>query len=127
MSETIEMVLLAGGGVAAGAAALLAVLALRGRIARHRTPARGPGADALQERIDALKALLPEADRRIRRLRELSGAEGQTGAAGASDRTDEIRRLADAGAAPERIAERLGVDVGEVELLLNLQRAGSER
>ncbi len=124
MSETHLAVLIAGGGVAAGVAALLACLVLRGRTGGARRPSP-PRDDALQERIDAMKSLLLRADRHIAQLRELSrDPEAEPVAPASAERSSEVRRLAETGASPERIAERTGIDVGEVELLLNLQRAG---
>ena len=87
------------------------------------SPEAGGEAKAREE---ALRKLLAEVDARIAELRRLGGprADGCYGPPGDSRRS-EIRRLAGQGVDPVGIAQRLDMHVGEVELMLHLDRSAS--
>jgi len=84
----------------------------------------------MEGRLDELKGMLSEADRKIEQLRRLTEAasakvdpqQAPAQASPAQQVHGEIRRLNSQGMDAVRIARRLGMDVGEVELVLNLQR-----
>ena len=97
------------------------------------TAAAEETADALDERISALRSLLGEADERIddvERGRESARqppATGltQPGSQQGSQLAHAVYDLADAGHAPVEIASRLGEHVGKIELILNLRRSAA--
>jgi len=96
-----------------------------GEARRGHVPADETAAQATA-RAEALRKLLAELDVRIAELRRLSGpgADGRHSPA-AESRRDEIRRLANQGIDPVGIAQRLDMHVGEVELMVHLDRSAS--
>jgi hypothetical protein len=76
----------------------------------------------IAERAEGLRALLAKADHRIAELRRLSDPRPGQAADGApaDPRQRLILRLAGHRMDPVEIARRVGVDVGEVELVLSL-------
>lgn len=90
--------------------------------------------ERLARRIDAqteaqvgeLRRHLEEADRKLDLLRRAAG-EDRNGSTGVSRPDTKVRELHLRGLSSVEIARRLRIDVGEVELVLNLQRsAGAE-
>jgi len=129
---------LAGGLILANVATVLVVVVV---VRRHLRPAVAPGRpdevagqgnppmadlDArLAARAERLRRLLAAADERIAELRRLSEEPHAAGVAAplADRRRSEILRLADEGVDPVGIARQVGMHVGEVELMLNLDRS----
>ena len=73
-------------------------------------------------RMGELRRLLDQADLRIAQLRcHDSSSPGPSGAGGAGSK-DRVLQLSRQGQGPEQIARQTGLDVGEVELILNLER-----
>ena len=98
-------------------AVLLALVALR----------RGRDSDEkVHKRLAELQQLLDQAENRIARLeRARDGSADDTGGQGrpaAAHKADEITRLAGQGVEAVEIARRMNMDVGEVELMINLQK-----
>ncbi|MGA2265099.1 MAG: hypothetical protein ABSH10_01545 [Phycisphaerae bacterium] len=135
-------ILPAAAGLVAGV--LLAVagtrLARRGRKRTNLTALRNDVADLagqledfarridgrVDDRLDRLQALLAEADKKQQELRRLTEAAGQPGGklAGASGgASGQVLALASQGLDSVEIARRLKMDVGEVELMINLHRS----
>jgi hypothetical protein len=84
----------------------------------------------LDERTGEMERLLKEADARISELRRLSPAagEGRYEPNGEGDaRRAEVRRLCGRGLEPVEIARRMQMDVGEVELMINLSAPSAGR
>jgi hypothetical protein len=92
----------------------------------------------IDNRYSKLDAMLAEADERIRRLEQLNGPGGADAPAMAAanraapppaslldPKYKPIYELADKGKSPREIAQELGTQPGEVELILNLR--GSQR
>ena len=78
----------------------------------------------LEAREQRLRELLAEADERIAALRRLEAGPRSAGAGPpGGQRTEEILRLCRQQLDPVEIARRVGMDVGEVELVLNLSRS----
>jgi hypothetical protein len=78
------------------------------------------------QRLDRLEALLAEADGKEAELRRLLEAQGKAGADGTPrprGGDDQVVALAAQGLDSVEIARRLGMEVGEVELMLNLHRS----
>ena len=134
-------------GVLAAAGVLLAVVVVwhrrRLRLAPRTRTGQAAGADEpaealdqvarrIESRVDAkiaeLRRLLADADARIAQLHHLAPPQsGQTDSAtphgtDLSRRQEEILRLHSQGMDAVRIARRMEMDVGEVDLVLNLHR-----
>ncbi len=98
-------------------AVLLALVALR----------RGRDSDEkVHKRLAELQQLLDQAENRIARLeRARDGSADDAGGQGrpaAAHKADEIASLAGQGVEAVEIARRMNIDVGEVELMINLQK-----
>ncbi len=76
----------------------------------------------LADRCEALRGLIAEADARLAELTRAAAA-SPSGRDPATRRRGAILDLAARGVDPITTARRLGVDVGEVELTLNLQHS----
>ena len=132
--------------VAAIVLVLLSVVLLAGRRAAGPSRKRLKAADAIgddvaelavelgrlaeeidrraDDRLDELRRLCAEADRKITRLREQAAARDAKAPPPAGGlRRAEILRLSNEGLSPLEIARRLEMDAGEVELTLNLTRS----
>jgi uncharacterized membrane protein YccC len=80
----------------------------------------------VDERLDRLQALLAEADKKQEALRRQieAAAQGDGASGGASNAASgQVLVLAAQGLDSVEIARRLKIDVGEVELMLNLHRS----
>jgi predicted RNase H-like nuclease (RuvC/YqgF family) len=90
--------------------------ALAGRIDRQ-----------VDSRLEELKGLLADADARIAELRRLGGPIQGLYVPTPDARGADILRLAQQGQETTEIARQLNMDIGRVELVLNLHRAGKDR
>ena len=99
----------------AASAALLALLVLR----RLRN-----AIELIRRRLDELQQSLERAENRIAQLEAARRAGGDDPAGGgrpaAALKADEVSRLASQGLNAVEIARRMNMDVGEVELMINL-------
>ena len=122
--------------VVAGATCLLgAILLIANRLIRRRLAAMEADAarriaqafqaaeQRLTERHGELSRLLAEADRQIAAAPRDAGTSESDAFPPVHPRSAEIGRLAAQGVATVEIARRLGIDVGEVELVVNLARS----
>ncbi len=110
----------------------LVVVLVRAR----RQVAAGPGpagaeAEALTRQVDELQRLLERAESRVEELRSLLAADLHAVAHAPGDptadrREDQILLLQTEGLDEIGIARRLDMDVGEVQLVLNLHRSRQE-
>ena len=78
-----------------------------------------------QQRLAQLESLIAQADRKIAQLRNLSGDGGSEGKyvpqpSGSAQLRTEIMRMESLGMDATQIAQKLGIDAGEVELILRL-------
>ena len=116
----------------------LALFALRDRRGRKtaarpdsRAPAKQipPTRESDERTAEELRRLIEQADARIAELRRLLDEPHQPGRyradRPADPRREEILRLSRQGLVPEEIARRLAMNVGEIELIINLQRSGA--
>lgn len=76
-----------------------------------------------RERMAQLESLLAQADRKIAQLRNLCGDGGEyVSQTGAIELQPDVCRLKALGMDNATIAQKLGIDAGEVELILRLDR-----
>ena len=86
----------------------------------------------VNNRYEKLEILLGEADARIKRLEELSGSgepaneysHGQPRGSGEQGASEPVYQMADGGMSVRDIAQKLGKQPGEVELILALRTSG---
>ena len=79
------------------------------------------------DRLEALRRLCAEADEKISRLREPSRAEAPPAAPIGGTSRAEILRLSNHGLTNVEIAQRMGLRVGEVDLVLRLTRTAAAK
>jgi hypothetical protein len=76
-----------------------------------------------KDRIAQLESLMAQADRKIAQLRNLAGDAGEyVPQSGAIELHPDVCRLRALGMDNATIAQKLGIDAGEVELILRLDR-----
>jgi predicted secreted protein len=134
--ETLLAMSLAGSAVVAGAVILLRRLVRRRRRSKWRMQlqqvhdalsqmesASRRIADQTRDSMAQLESLLAQADRKIAQLRNLCGDGGEyVSQAGPTELQPDVCRLKALGMDNPAIAQKLGIDAGEVELILRLDR-----